>query len=75
MHTYPPLNMCLHMQILRHTAVCSVSGETCWFTRAFSLPGSLMLLFSLLAWGELAQVELVDLKVVELLVGCGGTTV
>lgn len=34
-----------------------------------------MLLFSLLAWGELAQVELMDLKVVELLVGCGGTTV
>lgn len=32
--------------------------------RAFSLPGSTMLLFSLLALGKLAQVELVDLKVV-----------
>lgn len=31
---------------------------------AFSLPGSTMLLFSLLALGKLAQVELVDLKVV-----------
>lgn len=31
-----------------------------------------MLLFALLAWGELAQVELMDLKVVEWSVGAGG---
>lgn len=61
------------MQIHRHTQLAlAVPGETHWFTGAFSLPGSTMLLFSLLAWGELAQVEPMDVKVVEWLVGVGG---
>lgn len=34
-----------------------------------------MLLFSLLAWGELAQVELTDLKVVGMVGGGRGATV
>lgn len=71
MHTHPFLNMCLHMQIHRHTQMAAQYMERL-FTVAVSLLGFTMLLFSLLAWGELAQVELMDLKVVGWLVVVGG---
>ena len=68
--THNPTYKCKHRHT--HTVGCSVSGETRWLTADFGLPGSTMLLFSFLAWGELAQVELTDFKVAEWLAGLGG---
>lgn len=43
-----------------------------WFNMAFGLSRSTVLLFSLLVWGELAQVEFVHFKVVKWLVEVWG---
>lgn len=54
----------MHVYLLNMGTVtantCSVPEEKCQLK---SLLGSTMLLFSLLAWGDLAQVELMDFKV------------
>lgn len=63
----PPPNTCLLLQT--HSHIFSTWRH---LLGTFIVPGSTMLLFALLAWGELAQVELMDLKVVEWSVGAGG---
>lgn len=59
--------MCLHMQTQLAAEYLERLAVSLW-PSVFQDP---QLLFSFLAWGELAQVELMDLKVVEWLVKVG----
>lgn len=64
--TPTPTNICQHTYKYISTQLCALYWETAAGAMGpLSLPGYTALLFPLLALGKLAQVEPVDLKVVE----------